>query len=319
MIDIDNILAKHFSKQTSVEEERVLAEWIEAHQEEYAQLKSLMDATHLKDYSDKFDVADGWHDFVANKDLSLREEKNRKGRFSLSGWRIAASIIVLIGLGALYHLFENRDRMVVANEMMEVVLNDGTVVTLNRNATLSYPSKFASNKREVTLKGEAFFSVAKDKQRPFTISVDGTKVTVLGTSFNIHSTGDHHVEVVVNTGKVSFSDSKGRQVILTPGEKGVYQSKQLTKQKNDDSNFMSWKTRVLRFDDASLSYIFDTLAKVHHKKIIQKQDWSGHKATIEFNQQSLEESLNELQLLFNFKVINYKDSLIIDENKQKSS
>ena len=72
------------------------------------------------------------------------------------------------------------------NKTIEV-LPDGTTVYLNTNSKIIFPKRFEKNKREITLKGEAFFEVTKDKNRPFIINVNEAQVEVLGTSFNILS------------------------------------------------------------------------------------------------------------------------------------
>src|SRR6185295_8602769 len=66
-------------------------------------------------------------------------------------------------------------------------LSDGSVITLNKRSTITYPSKFKGNTRAIALKGEAFFNVAPDQKKPFIISVNDEQETVVGTSFNIKS------------------------------------------------------------------------------------------------------------------------------------
>lgn len=78
----------------------------------------------------------------------------------------------------------------------KVTLADGTTVWLNANSTLTYPSKFIHETREVQLEGEAYFEVAKDKLKPFIVRAKGQEIEVLGTKFNVNS---YHNEPTVNT------------------------------------------------------------------------------------------------------------------------
>ena len=78
----------------------------------------------------------------------------------------------------------------------EVVLADGTKVWLNSASSMSYPTTFTGNSRQVTLKGEAYFEVAEDKNKPFKVSVGDVQVDVLGTHFDIMAYED---EKAINT------------------------------------------------------------------------------------------------------------------------
>lgn len=116
---------------------------------------------------------------------------------------------------------------------VSVALEDGTRVTLQPGATLQYPARFAANRREVFLTGEAFFEVSKDKQRPFRVFSQDLITQVVGTSFTVKAQGaGHPSEVAVVTGKVMVSrNTEGallrgllaeeRQVYLTPNQRAV--------------------------------------------------------------------------------------------------
>ncbi|RZK37353.1 MAG: hypothetical protein EOO90_25385, partial [Pedobacter sp.] len=67
----------------------------------------------------------------------------------------------------------------------QITLPDGTKVWLNAISSLKFPNKFTSKNREVELEGEAYFEVAKDASKPFSVSTKHTKVSVLGTHFNV--------------------------------------------------------------------------------------------------------------------------------------
>src|SRR5690606_36556914 len=109
------------------------------------------------------------------------------------------------------------------NNVLSDHLSDGTLITLNENSSIVYQEEFTSNERHVALTGEAFFEVARDEEKPFIVDLPSeTYVKVLGTSFNIKAfDGDSLVTVFVKTGRVEFG-SEANNIILTPGEKGVY-------------------------------------------------------------------------------------------------
>ena len=103
-----------------------------------------------------------------------------------------------------------------------VVLPDSSRVTLNADSRISYPRRFTWQAREVKLEGEAYFEVAKDKLRPFTVEAGDTKVTALGTEFNLRSyPGDPDTETTLVEGSVRV-EAGGERSILEPGYKLRY-------------------------------------------------------------------------------------------------
>jgi transmembrane sensor len=155
-------------------------------------------------------------------------------------WKIAASVLLVAAVSLAVWQYAARymeaaPRIFVASAaagaVHKVLLDDGSLVWLKNNSSLTYPSAFTGPQRHVTLQGEALFEVAKDATHPFIIECGGLTTTVLGTSFNIKTT-EHDIEVVVLTGKVSLTsrtDSTG--IVVMPSEKAVYrrEMKQLAK------------------------------------------------------------------------------------------
>lgn len=120
--------------------------------------------------------------------------------------------------------------------IMTVRLEDGSRVRLSPNAELRYPARFATEKREVKLTGEAFFEIAEDHKHPFYVEAGQIVTKVLGTSFSIRAKpGDAEVEVTVSTGKVSVfekekgeaskSNKNGNGVILPPNHRVTFSTR----------------------------------------------------------------------------------------------
>src|SRR5699024_2915773 len=157
---------------------------------------------------------------------------------------------------------------------------DGSVIQLNAESTLRYPSKFDSNKREVYLEGEAFFSVERDTTRPFIIHAGGTATQVLGTSFNIRAyEGEDKVQVAVVEGEVAVTEEKaekraGQEAIhISKNEWVTYHSDEqiIEKGQGDIWKMVAWKDDVLVFKDQSLSRIAKRLRSEEHTSELQSR------------------------------------------------
>lgn len=100
----------------------------------------------------------------------------------------------------------------------QVILPDGSHVWLNSASAIRYPIVFPAGKREVELTGEAYFEVAPDKQRPFTVKANNMEVDVLGTAFNVMAYSDETtLRTTLFHGAVSVL-AAGKVMQLKPGE-----------------------------------------------------------------------------------------------------
>ncbi len=149
--------------------------------------------------------------------------------------RIAAVLVVFVGIAAVLYLQRNTDTSPVANLLQKqnakgvkstIELADGSKIWLNADSKIQYPTVFGEDSREVYLNGEAFFDIAKNPAKPFIIHLANGTVRVLGTSFNVKAYDNEQViETSVATGKVAFIP-KGKQqkdtIFLTPNNKLVF-------------------------------------------------------------------------------------------------
>ena len=146
-----------------------------------------------------------------------------------------------------------------------LTLADGTEVWLNAETEIRYPVQFTGNKRVVYLDGEAYFTVAPDKKKPFTVVSTHASVSVLGTQFNFRAYPDEQdVQTTLVSGSVIMQSEKYKQQIkLIPGEQGVLEknSAKLTKQKVNTYLYTAWKDGRFAFRDARLEDLFNILAR----------------------------------------------------------
>ncbi|WP_423129736.1 FecR family protein [Gaoshiqia sp. Z1-71] len=204
--------------------------------------------------------------------------------------------------------------------LSKIELPDGSVVTLNHDTKINYPEKFSGDTREVQIEGEAFFEVQPDVAKPFVIHAGNAVIRVLGTSFNVNAyPGNAEVEVVVETGKVQVSNRKTEakdtdRVVLNAGEKGVYilSTSELQKSKNDNPNYLSWKTRDLVFHKTSLTEVLEQLKKVYRVQIKTEDQQTGQLLlTARFEDRSLDFILQVIALTHQLEVKKEHDQYVL--------
>jgi transmembrane sensor len=149
-------------------------------------------------------------------------------------------------------------------------LSDGTKVWLNASSSITFPTSFATNERKVSIKGEVYFEVAKDKSRPFTVNVRDVEVKVLGTHFNINSYDDENeINTTLLEGSVLVG-KKDKKVLLKPGQQAEIKNTGALAVKEID-NFdavMAWKKGMFYFNNASLETVLRQLSRWYDVDII---------------------------------------------------
>jgi transmembrane sensor len=140
----------------------------------------------------------------------------------------------------------------------QFTLPDGTSGWLNSNSSVKYNGNFSSD-RQVTLKGEAFFDVFKDKNRPFIVNANEVTLSVLGTRFNIASyENEKHVEVVLEEGKLVFNDREmNKSYTMKPNDLIVYDKalKDFSTTEVEPQKYLSWTDGKLVFRNDPLDVI----------------------------------------------------------------
>jgi len=145
----------------------------------------------------------------------------------------------------------------------QVVLPDGSSVWLDAASSITYPSVFAGNKRQVQLTGQAYFEVAKNPAKPFTVNVDNKQqVEVLGTHFNVQAyVDDTDIKTTLLEGSVKIH-YQNKQAILKPGQMAVNKPDELLLIKQADiDEVMAWRYNMFVFNNENIKSIMRRLAR----------------------------------------------------------
>jgi len=221
-------------------------------------------------------------------------------------YRVAAILVVILAaVASIYITIFNQGNMIIykteKNEVSKYILPDGTLVELNEMSILKHSKEFTKNNRTVYLDGEAFFYVKPDHLKPFYVETKSINVKVLGTSFNVLIRNENKTEVFVEEGKVNMSLKKDNKnhVNLIPGQIGILDNNNLKLKKNNDINYLSWKTNKIVFKETNLNQVINTLNHTFNANIeIEDKELGNLKYTATIMNQSFNMILDALNSSF---------------------
>lgn len=179
-----------------------------------------------------------------------------------------------------------------------VILADSTEVWLNSASSVRYPAAFTATNREVTITGEAWFSVAKDATKPFLVTAGTMKVRVLGTEFNIMAYDDEpaiRTTLINGAVKTTVENKQGRpqQQILQPGEQAALNNSSglLYLEKPNLDEVTGWHNGEFNCHNTPLPAIMRQVARWYDVTV----EYQGSVANINYNGQlSRKHSLEDI-------------------------
>jgi len=191
-------------------------------------------------------------------------------------------------------------------EQLMFYLSDSTLVYLNSNSTLQYPAQFTSSSREVILKGEAYFNVRSDAQKPFIVHSSNLSTTVLGTIFNIRDFDLETTVVSVHEGRVKVKSMTNEEVILAQNEQAEWDktTQKLSKEGVDLHDANQWITGRIQFDTTSIAEVIQVLNRRFNKTIVWEptsQAQSDYTISGDFKGTDIEEVLQGIHFLYNLQ------------------
>lgn len=165
----------------------------------------------------------------------------------------------------------------------QLTLSDGSKVWLNAASSITFPTSFEGNKRDVTLSGEAYFEVAHNAKMPFHVKVGDMQVQVLGTHFNINAYGDDElIKTTLLEGSVKVTKGNSN-ILISPGEQARVDnsSSKITVKKDVDlDEVIAWKNGLFQFNKADIKTIMQQVSRWYNVNVlyqgnIPKREFSG--------------------------------------------
>lgn len=195
-------------------------------------------------------------------------------------------------------------------------LEDGSIVYLAEATSLQYPEHFATEKREVSLQGDALFDIAGNRQRPFLIETEEVRVEVLGTAFNVKTNGTATpFELSVQRGLVKVTLKKdGQDIYVKAGETVTLLERKLHLRNTPNRELFTGYTRNIRFKDERLADILRVInLQDGTVQMLTSPKLGERKLTVTFANESPETMAELICMALNLKFTREKNTFTISE------
>ena len=280
--DINEIIIRYLDGSAELGEKMFLLQWLKRSNEnrdDFTAIRDLWLSCNVAAGNElEVDIALGkLKDRILQEQGRMEKESLAKKKTLWVVWhwtRIAAVLLLLLGIG--YGIGSWRENsvqdVIIQNQLITAkgskgrfTLPDGSVVWLNSETKLTYPSQFASDKRLVTLEGEAYFEIEKDMKKPFIVQAGEIDVEVLGTCFNVDSYSyTEFVQTALLNGSVKISGKGVKEpVYLKPNEQLRLNKEngETTVEMVDVRLYCSWKEGRFVFEKERLENIMNTISR----------------------------------------------------------
>lgn len=226
--------------------------------------------------------------------LEQTVERQRPARFRIGPMKWAAAIIVLCVSAATAIFLQRHDSQTSglitlqnndSSISLVTTLEDGSIVYLADNSELTYPAHFQKEKREVSLEGNALFDVSGNRERPFLIETEEIQIEVIGTSFNVRSSGKTPFELAVRRGEVKVTLKKnGESIRVEAGQTASLLANRLQVSQTQDLKQFAAYTQRIQFKDQRLGDILRVI-NLEYPDVLLKTtpDLEERKLTVSFH------------------------------------
>lgn len=318
-----NLLGKYFAGEANSQERQAVEEWLaksDENQRIYNLFKSAWDQKAEDNLVHNIATDKYWADTQRklkgydskSKPAGLKSEKPMQKSFIKYA---AAAVFIFFALLSGIFLYQNSDVSDLpkhvfksdVGESLDLELSDGSEVVLAPGSKLSVSNDFNSSIREVSLEGEAYFSVERDTRKPFQIHTETSVTTVLGTKFNVSAYPENLFdEVIVIEGSVSVKkaehDSDNQAFVLRKNDLakiGERTDEIELINTVDTQTYLKWMEGIISIEDIPMSEVIKKLERWYPVNFsIQTEELANKKLTAEFSsKQSLTEILDAISLV----------------------
>jgi len=307
------LVDRYLAGDASADERARVQAWIDAKPGRAEAIARLKSGEHADAVA--WDANAAWTRFSERRNLDSTTTPPRvlpiQWRRSANVWRIAAILLVVVGLSAVWKTRGNgpfasratQEVFTLNGQRTTVTLDDGTRVSLNGGSRLRFDAPFGRQNRDVHLDGEAYFEVSHDAARPFRVHAGNAVAQDLGTRFTVSAYPDQSsVEVAVAEGLVALSrdSASGAQVVqLAAGSIGTLSSSGMPTVALAPSldRYLAWTTGALVLDGVTLRRAVGELERWYDVDItISDSTLAARPVTARFHGESVQQALDAISL-----------------------
>jgi transmembrane sensor len=315
--ELNNIVIDYLSDPDNKVKALAFQQWLDAGEDRlqlFHDIKQVWEATGQLPPAN-FDRSAGWEALAGQLAITPATTTGKVVSLHKKWWWAAAVMLPLIIFTG-YRYFKTptpswTTYLAKGNDTDSFTLPDGSEIALKAGTELSY-----RNREVRMIKGEAFFKIARDEQQRFSIQVPNATILVLGTSFNVKTTGSYS-DVAVWDGKVSVTGN-GQPVTLTAGNLAIVDNKNGSVQR-PAGNYAwrcGWGNHDLSFSDQEVGLVMQTVAAYYHVNLkVTDKDILKSKITVRFNKVPLSEALLVLSEMLDLTTIKTADTAYIFQHK----
>lgn len=307
--DIDELITNHLLGSISPEENLNLNNWLQQSVENQRYFSEQKNLWELFETHKKLQKVDEHKAFQ-----KISRQINESPKIGFFGYFQRAAAILLLPLIAVSVFYYNKQKVdhIQVSQVTNTVetplgmrssltLPDSTKVWLNAGSKISFPVVFSNEKRVVSLSGEAYFEVKKDKEWPFVVETKNVNVLVTGTTFNCNAYPENDqdqtvlVEGEITLTNIGMTEAKS----VSPGELAVFTKSngQITKKKTDLQKYIAWKNGKLMFRDDKMDKVVEKLERWYNVEfIIADKEIADYVYTATFIDESLDQVLKMLSI-----------------------
>ncbi|MFV0272174.1 MAG: FecR family protein [Macellibacteroides fermentans] len=251
--EIQQIILRNLSGEASCDDIIIFSDWITSstrNKESFLKIKKYWDAEVA---GAKLQNPEATYNKLLER-IRKAERKSAVRKFWIK-YASAAAVALLIGFTG-YWIGNKKSvtpiqyySYITGNSISSFELPDGSEIVLNRNSSLSYSSLYGEKVREISLEGEGFFSVTKNKTKAFVVDLNGSKISVLGTVFNVKNYKKENITTATLVeGSICF-ETPEKQVLLKPNQQLVFNksTNKIGVESVSTDLVTAWKSHLIKY------------------------------------------------------------------------
>lgn len=322
-IEFESLIVRYLSGEADDKEKALLLDWLKqdpVHVQEFNRLRAVDEALKAKTHP-SFDAEKAFAAFEqkmqkADNTIALPKRSSSKLWYTLSA--VAAVALVVVGM---FFFSNNKNQLntiaYAGKSTKQIKLTDGTIAVLSPNSQITTEEDFGSNHRRVSIKGEVFFKVKHDAEKPFVIDVNGVQIQDVGTAFKVKVDSlSKNVSVRMQEGVVDFNFG-GNKVTLHAGDFALadMNRNQILTGKLQTKKEQVEKPQDLSFEDVPLAQVVEKLnEKYHMNLVVETAELSNLKLNATFESSaSVKEVKNILSLVLDVNITDVNGKQLVSK------